>query len=203
MPAATATAATTTATTATTATATTAAAATSPIAGSRFSLRPAPVREPPYDDERPGRQLSLVGPLDQPLPFHSTDPGAPSPLRLASADPFGARPTGRTELPEPAAYARRLLIAVIETATGRRPASQLSQHTAPSVQAGLARDAGKISRLGSPARPATLHSVHLAEPADGVAEVAAVVRIGDRFRAVALRLEGLDGRWRCVRLQIG
>jgi hypothetical protein len=48
-----------------------------------------------------------------------------------------------------------------------------------------------------------LHSLHFAEPADGVAEVAAIVRIGDRFRAIALRLEGLDGRWRCVRLQIG
>jgi len=45
--------------------------------------------------------------------------------------------------------------------------------------------------------------VHIAEPIDGIAEVAAVVRVGDRFRAIAFRLEGLDGRWRCVRLQIG
>lgn len=170
----------------------------------RYDVRPAPVREPPFDDELPGRHLSLVGPLDQPLPFHAVDPTVPSALRLASAvDPFDLQPTGRTELPEPAAYARRLVIAVIETATGRRSASQLSQYTTTTVQAGLVRDAGRISRLGTASRPARLHSLHLSEPADGVAEIAAVVRVGSRFRAIALRLEGLDGRWRCVRLQIG
>ncbi len=170
----------------------------------RFEVRPAPVREPPFDDELPARHLSLVGPLDQPLPFGADDVNAPSALRLASAtDPFDPQPTGRTDLPDPAAYARRLIIAIIETATGRRSASQLSKHTSAGVQAGLARDAGKISRLGTASRPATLHSLHVREPADGVAEVVAVVRVGSRFRAIALRLEGLDGSWQCVRLQIG
>ncbi|MEO7260560.1 MAG: Rv3235 family protein [Jatrophihabitantaceae bacterium] len=173
-------------------------------AGPRFLPRPAPRREPPFDDELPGRHLSLVGPLDQPLPFDTVGPNAPSAMRLrAEPDPFAVRPTGRHELPEPAAFARRLVIGVIETATGRRSAAQLRHHTSPTVQAGLARDAGRISRLGSAHRPAALHSLHITEPADGVAEVAAVLRVGDRFRALALRLEGLDGRWRCVRLQIG
>jgi hypothetical protein len=45
--------------------------------------------------------------------------------------------------------------------------------------------------------------VHVSEPADGIAEVAAVVRRGDRFHAVAARLEGVDGRWRFVHLQVG
>lgn len=175
-----------------------------PAVARRFQPRPAPRREPPFDDELAARHLSLVGPLDQPLPFDALGPNAPSALRLrAEADSFAVRPTGRHELPEPAAFARRLVIGVIETATGRRSASQLRHHTSPTVQAGLSRDAGRISRLGSAQRPATLHSVHISEPADGVAEVAAVLRVGDRFRALALRLEGLDGRWRCVRLQIG
>lgn len=169
-----------------------------------YQPRPAPLREPPFEDELASRQLGQLGPADQQLPFRAPDPGAPSTLRLAVLpDRFDARPTGRSDLPAPAAYARRLLIGVIETATGRRSASQLSQHTTPTVQAGLARDAGKISRLGTASRPATVHSLHLAEPADGVAEIVAVVRVGPRFRAIALRLEGLDGRWRCVRLQIG
>lgn len=170
----------------------------------RFPLSPAPWREPPFDDELPSRRLSLVGPLDQLLPFDTVGPDAPSARRLrAAADPFAVRPTGRHELPEPAAFARRLVIGVIETATGRRPAGQLRQHTSPTVQAGLVRDAGRISRLGTAQRPAALHSLHVSEPADGVAEVAAVLRVDDRFRALALRLEGLDGRWRCVRLQVG
>jgi hypothetical protein len=170
----------------------------------RYVVKPAPHREPPFDDELPARYLTLVGPLDRPLPFDAVDLEVPSGLRLRSAaDPFGVQPTGRHDLPELTAFARRLAIGIIETATGRRSAAQLSQYTAPAVQAGLARDAGKISRLGTAQRPATLHSVHIGEPADGVAEVAAIVRLDDRFRALAFRLEGLDGRWRCVRLQIG
>jgi hypothetical protein len=172
--------------------------------GGRYRIKPAPRREPPYDDELTGRQLGLIGPLDRQLPFDTVDPTAPSMLRLReSADQFATQATGRDQLPELAVFARRLIIGIIETATGRRAAAQLSQHTAPAVQTGLARDAGRIRRLGTAQRPATLHSIHLNEPADGVAEVAAIVRIGNRFRAIALRLEGLDGRWRCVRLQIG
>jgi hypothetical protein len=193
------------------------AATTLPGGPISYQVRPAPLREPPFDDEPPYRSepparddLSLrrLGPHDQPLPFRTAGgpgPNAPSRLRLAVLPKhrFDPRPTGRGELPEPTAFARRLLIAVIETATGRRSASQLSQHTTLAVQAGLAKDAGRISRLGTRSRPAAVHSIHLSEPADGVAEVVGIVRVGARFRAIALRLEGLDGRWKCVRLQIG
>lgn len=179
-------------------------APTPEAARQRFTLRPAPQREPPFDDEQPPRRLSLVGPLDQLLPFEPADLSIPSARRLnAGIDPFAAQPTGRHDLPELRSFARRLVVGVIETATGRRSPGQLSQHTSPAVQAGLARDAGRISRLGTSQRPAAVHSLHFTEPADGVAEVAAVLRVEDRFRAMALRLEGLDGRWRCVRLQIG
>jgi hypothetical protein len=168
-----------------------------------FALRPAPRREPPFDDELCNRRLTLVGPHDQPLPFSSAA-DRPSRLRLAKpVDQFDAQPTARDELPDPEAFTRRFVIAVIETVTGRRAAGQLSAHASAGVHTGLLRDAGRIGRLGTAARPATLHSLHLSEPADGVIEGVAVVRIGRRYRAIALRLEGLDGRWRCVRLQIG
>jgi Family of unknown function (DUF6459) len=170
----------------------------------QFPVRPAPRREPPFDDEQPGRHLSVVGPLDQPLPFTELEELTPSAMGLQPrSDPFAIPPTGPHELPEPTLLARRLVIGVIETVTGRRSVSQLRPHTSPTVQAGLARDAGRISRLGTARRPAALHSLHVTEPADGVAEVAAVLQVGDCFRALALRLEGSDGRWRCVRLQIG
>jgi hypothetical protein len=121
----------------------------------------------------------------------------------SDTEAFGRLPTARDDLPDPSGFARRFVIAVIEAATGRRAAAQLGSHTSPGVQAGLLRDAGRISRLGTAARPATLHSMRLTEPADGVVEAAATVRVGPRYRAIAFRLEGLDGRWRCVRLQIG
>ena len=37
----------------------------------------------------------------------------------------------------------------------------------------------------------------------GSAEAAVVVRIGPRVRAVALRLDGQDGKWRVSALQVG
>jgi hypothetical protein len=45
--------------------------------------------------------------------------------------------------------------------------------------------------------------VHVCEPVDGVAEVSAVAHRGGRAHAVAARLEGVDGRWRCTAVQIG
>jgi hypothetical protein len=166
-----------------------------------FRLRPAPSREPPFDDERGSRRLSLVGVRDQQLPL-TMPQAALSRLRSTRTTPYEQQPAS-DELPDPGGFARRFAIAVIEAATGRRTASQLSQYTSPGVQAGLVRDAGRINRLGTATRPASLHSMHLAEPADGVIEAVAVVRVGRRYRAIAFRLEGLNGRWRCVRLHIG
>jgi hypothetical protein len=48
-----------------------------------------------------------------------------------------------------------------------------------------------------------LGAVHVCEPVDGVAEVSAVARRDGRAHAVAARLEGIDGRWRCTAVQIG
>jgi hypothetical protein len=175
-----------------------------PTPAKRLVLRPAPPREPPYDDELNAPGMTLVGPFDRTLPFEPVDVTLPSALRLIrNTEDFAAQPTARSELPELIAFSRRFAIGVIEVVSGRRTPAQLAMNVAPAVQIGLARDAGHLTRLGSARRPATLHSVRVSEPADGVAELAAVARLGDRFRAIAFRLEGLDGRWRCVRLQIG
>jgi hypothetical protein len=161
------------------------------------TVRPAPRREPPFDDEIPQRHLTLVGPHDRPLPF------APSRRRLTQAhDEFARQPTGRGELPDPAGFGRRLLIALLETMAGRRAPQQLSTHLSTGVFSGLVTDLDRGGRR-TWAKPAVLRSVRVCEPADGVAELSAVVQTGNRFRAIAARLEGLDGRWRCVRLQIG
>jgi hypothetical protein len=48
-----------------------------------------------------------------------------------------------------------------------------------------------------------VRSLHVSEPADGVAEVCALVRRGGRSTAVALRLEGMDGRWKCTAIELG
>jgi Family of unknown function (DUF6459) len=175
----------------------TSSAATAAPAIRKVSVRPAPRREPPFDDEQPVRHLRAVGAHDQPLPFD------PWPGRLSVKLPWAApRPTSRGELPDPAVWARRLLVALLEARAGRRPVQQLAHHLSPSVQTGLtaelAHRATAVAR-----RPAAVKSIRVCEPADGVAEVSAVIQAGARVRAIALRLEGLDGRWLCVRLQTG
>jgi hypothetical protein len=72
---------------------------------------------------------------------------------------------------------------VYEQVTGRAPAQPGAQDAAPAR--------------------ALVRSVHVSEPADGVAEVSALVRRGVRCTAVALRLEGMDGRWQCTALEVG
>jgi hypothetical protein len=161
----------------------------------RITVRPAPRREPPFDDELPPRHLRLVGPHDQPLPF------APSRRRLTDPrDLFAVQPTGRVQLPDARWFGRRLLIAMLEAIAGRRSPQQLSRYLSQAVLSGLVAERAKPRGW---AQPPTLRSMRVCEPADGVAEISAVIQTGSRFRAVAFRLEGLDGRWRCVRLQLG
>jgi len=45
-----------------------------------------------------------------------------------------------------------------------------------------------------------VRSVHVQARADGVAEVCATVRRGARMTALAFRLEGRSGAWRCTEL---
>ncbi|MCU1659603.1 MAG: uncharacterized protein JWO57_4259 [Pseudonocardiales bacterium] len=159
-------------------------------------VRPAPRREPPFDDELPSRHLHAVGPFDRPLPF------ARAP-RVISA--IAARSRARADLPDPALWSRRLLVGIIEAAAGKRPLQQLAALLNPPVARGLVADFERAAKSRRPhwIHAATVRSVRASEPADGVAEVCATVRVGPRVRAVAMRLEASEGRWRCTRLHFG
>ncbi|MDP9239311.1 MAG: Rv3235 family protein [Actinomycetota bacterium] len=153
-------------------------------------LRPVPAYEPPLDDE-PSPRLRLV--TGDPLPF---DPTA----TMLAVDRFDRLPTPRSILPDPRACAARLVVATMEVLSGRRPVQQLMPWTDEAVYAQLSRTVRARRRIGG---PGTLRSLRISEPAPGVAEVCAVVGSAQRSRAVAARLEGADGRWRCTALQIG
>lgn len=122
-----------------------------------------------------------------------------------AVDPAVAQvPASRADLPEPGAWTGRLVQAVLEVLAHERPRTQLVRWLSPDVYADLgvhlgARPPGVAA--GGRARR-TVSSVHVFEPADGVVEATAVVVGGRRARAVAVRLEGWDGRWRCTRLAV-
>ncbi|QNE21008.1 hypothetical protein F1D05_27745 [Kribbella qitaiheensis] len=125
-------------------------------------------------------------------------PAAPA-LRLVPAGP---------RLPDPQAWASKLVQAVAEVLAGDRPISQLVRFTDSTVFGELNR---RVRVLGltttATARGlkerSAVRSVHVCNPATEVAEVAAHVRYGERSRAIALRLEVHRGRWVCTALQIG
>lgn len=111
-------------------------------------------------------------------------------------------------MPEPTPWAGRLVQGLLEVLSGVRPASQFVRWTTTEVYDSVQRrvtQASAEARAGGRARrlAEVVRSVHVSEPADGVAEICAIVAQGPRCRAVAMRLEGVDGRWQCTALQIG
>jgi Family of unknown function (DUF6459) len=159
------------------------------------AIRPAPRREPPFDDELP-EPVRLPGRYDRRLPFEL----APAPPVL-----WRARPAPPRGLPDPALWARRLLVGLIETAGGRRPLHQLAAMLSPSVGRGLGGDFDRATQHGARhwLHRATVRTVRVTEPAPGVAELCATLDTGPRVRALAMRLEEHHGRWSCTRLQLG
>ena len=141
--------------------------------------------------------------------WNGEQPYAQEALALDFAGPqdedFGRRPTQSQHLPDAHGFVARLAQAVIEVVSGQRPAPQLIRHTSPTIYSVLARQAMIAGRRRAPGarRPAVVRRVRVCEPADGVVEACAVVVSHGRVRALALRLEGLDGRWLVTALTLG
>jgi len=122
------------------------------------------------------------------------------------------RAARRGDLPDPRPVAGELAQAVVEVLAGDRPLTQLltrfDDHTYAQLAA-RAPDPATHPTLG-PARAGIhpwqrpkIRTVHVSRPAAGVAEVTARVQTNGRSRAVALRLEEWQGRWRCSALDVG
>ena len=157
--------------------------------------------QPPLADPREPVRLVLPG-VPVPRPMHRPGP-RPRPERPLDPDgDFGPTWSTRADLPSPAEAGRSIVLLALEVMTGRRPVTQLRGVTTPGLFASLS--AGRRPRwCATGTAPLVLGRVHVCEPVDGVAEVSVVARRAGRAHAVAARLEGLDGRWRCTALQIG
>jgi hypothetical protein len=163
----------------------------------RPTVRRVPPLEPPYDDELPDGAAGLIRQREE-LPFEE-----PAPRRFEhEIDFFDPQPTLRRDLPDPEVWATRFLQAVVETLAGSRASAQLQEWTNPTVRAQIARMRYDAGWRGPAGVVPFVKSVRVSEPADGVAEVAAVVVRGSVYTAAAARLEGFDGRWRAVALEV-
>lgn len=123
-------------------------------------------------------------------------PGRPS-LRLVSGE--------ERELD---AFAARFAQAVVEVIGGDRGVHQLMRWTTEWVYADLMHRTHALQRTTSGDQRlrrvrATVRSVHLFRPDEDAAELSIHVRHGHRSRAIAARIERIEGRWRCSVLEFG
>jgi hypothetical protein len=166
----------------------------------RLRLVPAPQIDPPFDDEAVAMPPAVAGTLALAFPAAARDS---VPLRLLPpADPPADR---TTPLPEPRMWAQRLVQAIVEVLAGARAPGQLAAHATLRVLDQLEATSGALGHPGrrAPALRPVVRSVHAFRPSAVAVEVCAVVDTGVRSRALALRLDGSGGRWRCTELELG
>jgi hypothetical protein len=106
------------------------------------------------------------------------------------------------------AFSARFAQAVVEVVGGDRGVHQLMRWTTEWVYADLMHRSHALHRAtpgGERLRRvrATVRSVHLFRPHDDAAELSIHVRHGHRSRAIAARIERIEGRWRCSVLDFG
>jgi hypothetical protein len=149
-----------------------------------------------------------------PLPLHDE---VPEGLRLdsrvvrnrfATDDFFGHQPTSTSSLPDPQPLIENLTRCVIEILSGARDLEQISRWVTDDVYRHLLKRVVLSARARQAkgqkaARPTfVIGSTTICEPADGVVEAVVVVRGRARTRAVAVRLEGMDRRWRASAINV-
>lgn len=100
--------------------------------------------------------------------------------------------------PRVARTIQAIAVGLVEALAGRRPLSQL--HTVLADPLVLQAEHLVRTRAAAGLRPA---SVRMQLPHDHAAEVAIRLSDGRRSCAAALRLERVQGHWRCVRLELG
>jgi hypothetical protein len=105
-------------------------------------------------------------------------------------------------------WAGRFAQAVVEVLGGDRPQAQLVRWTSHRVYQELGRRLTVINRASAGGRRTRsvrpqVRSVHVCRPTAEAAEVSVHVRHGERSRAIAARLELVQGRWQCTALQLG
>jgi hypothetical protein len=129
------------------------------------------------------------------------------PLSQAIRAAFDPPPGTESVPPEHWEWALTFAQATTEVEAGLRSPGQLIRWTSLDVQARLTRRGALAARArragpGKGAKP-HIRSLRMSAPREGVYEASAVIGEQDRARAIAFRMEDVDGRWRVTELEIG
>lgn len=134
--------------------------------------------------------------------------GRGSHARIAHEEFFDYQPTSSADLPDPRPLVENLTRCVIEILAGARELEQVARWVTDDVYRTLLSRASISARAraarGAPTiRPTfSVGAPRITEPRDGVVEAVVIVTSRARARAVAIRLEGLDRRWRASAISV-
>ncbi len=120
---------------------------------------------------------------------------------------FDFQPCSSAALPDPTPLIENLATGVIEVLLGVREVQQMARFVTEGLfqqltERALTARRDRARRQQREVPGFAVGSVHTCHTADGVVEGAVVVRSAVRTRAVAMRLEGLDGRWRATAIRV-
>lgn len=121
---------------------------------------------------------------------------------------FGQQWNKTIELPDPEPSLKALATGVIEVIAGTRQIDQLSRILSDDVYQRLGKraHAARMARAqqGKKARHQnfTVQKMRCASPRDGVIESVVIVNSPRRARAVTIRLEGINHRWRATAVSV-
>jgi hypothetical protein len=127
---------------------------------------------------------------------------------IESDDYFGIESSNAIDLGDAKPVLAFLAQAVIETLAGVRDLDQSSRWLSDSVyqqlrQRSLATKRALMEKNQAAMRPnLVIGKISTFSPRDGVVEGVVIVHNRDRARAVAIRLEGYNGRWRAKSIAV-
>jgi len=131
--------------------------------------------------------------------------------RLASFVPedfFGHQPTATHALPDPGLLAENLARSVLEILAGARELDQIARWVTDEVYTHLlkrvhiSQRARTLKNLPAHRPSFTVGRTLISQPADGVVEAVVIIHGKARTRSVAIRLEGMDNRWRASAVHV-
>ncbi|WP_296632796.1 Rv3235 family protein [Rhodoluna sp.] len=123
---------------------------------------------------------------------------------LESEEFFGQQYNSTSELPDPESRIKVIATGVIEVIKGMRSAEQLSRDLTEDaymqLQYEVAKEQRQRTKAGQKAKyiSCTFRNLMKSSPRDGVVESVALVSVANRLQAVAIRLEGINHRWRAT-----
>ncbi|MFP7759769.1 Rv3235 family protein [Marisediminicola sp. LYQ134] len=150
----------------------------------------------------PERALATASP--SPAPADRPRPRS----RIEAEEFFGHQPASTSSLPSPEPLLENLTRCVIEILAGARDLEQISRWVTDDVYRHLLKRVvisarARHAKHQPVVRPTfAIGSTTMCEPRDGAVEAVVIVRGRARTRAVAIRLEGLDDRWRATAINV-